>query len=103
MQGLMMEQPLLISELIRHADRHHGSAVKKCWVTDLFPGSPCVTAYASANPWEDFAETYAYYVLHPHLLEMQFPEKHAFMRDCVFSGSPVTLKERERDGPGRRS
>jgi fatty-acyl-CoA synthase len=26
MHGLMMEQPLLISDLIRHADRHHGSA-----------------------------------------------------------------------------
>jgi len=80
-----------------------GSAVKKCWVTELFPGSPCVTAYASVNPWEDFAETYAYYVLHPHLLEMQFPEKHAFMRERVFSGSPATLKERDRDGPGGRS
>jgi hypothetical protein len=79
-----------------------GSAVKKCWVTDVFPGSPCVTPYAGVNPWEDFAETYAYYVLHPRLLEMQFPEKHAFMRDCVFSGSRGTLKERDQDGPGRR-
>ena len=26
MHGLMMEQPLLVSDLIRHADRHHGSA-----------------------------------------------------------------------------
>ncbi len=26
MQGLMMDMPLLISDLIRHADRHHGSA-----------------------------------------------------------------------------
>src|SRR4029077_17088376 len=25
MQGLMMDQPLLISGLIRHADRHHGA------------------------------------------------------------------------------
>ena len=25
MHGLMMDQPLLISELLRHADRHHGS------------------------------------------------------------------------------
>ena len=25
MQGLMMDMPLLISDLIRHADRHHGS------------------------------------------------------------------------------
>src|SRR5436309_14152601 len=26
MQGLMMDMPLLISDLIRHADRHHGSS-----------------------------------------------------------------------------
>ena len=25
MQGLMMDVPLLISDLIRHADRHHGA------------------------------------------------------------------------------
>jgi len=80
-----------------------GSAVKKCWVTEVFPGSPCVTAYASVNPWEDFAETYAHYVLHPRLLETEFPEKHAFMRERVFSGSPETLKERDRDRPGGHS
>jgi hypothetical protein len=80
-----------------------GSRVKKRWVTEVFPGARCVTPYASVNPWEDFAETYAYYLLHSRLLEMQFPEKHAFMRDSVFSGSPWTLKERDRDRPGRRS
>ena len=25
MHGLMMDQPLLISDLIRHAERHHGA------------------------------------------------------------------------------
>jgi hypothetical protein len=25
MQGLMMDMPLAISDLIRHADRHHGA------------------------------------------------------------------------------
>ena len=25
MRGLMMDMPLLISDLIRHADRHHGT------------------------------------------------------------------------------
>src|SRR5258708_6788865 len=80
-----------------------GSAVKKCWVTDLSPGSRCVTPYASVNPWEDFAETYAYYALQPRRLEEASPEKHAFMRDCVFSGSPGPLKERDRDRPAGRS
>src|SRR3954467_3059789 len=69
-----------------------GSRVKKRWVTQIFPGSSCVTAYASTNPWEDFAETYAFYALDPQVLESRLPDKHEFMRDCVFSGSPWTLK-----------
>jgi len=75
-----------------------GSRVKKRWVTELSPGSSRVTAYAGRNPWEDFAETYAYYVLHPRVLAKQLPEKHAFMRECVFSGDPATLKESDRLG-----
>jgi Mlc titration factor MtfA (ptsG expression regulator) len=74
------------------------SRVKKRWVTELFPGSACVTAYGGKNPWEDFAETYAYYALDPQLLQSRLPEKHAFMRDCVFSGDPETLKEWDRLG-----
>jgi len=73
-----------------------GGRVKKRWVTELFPGSACVTRYARVNPWEDFAETYAYYLLHPEVLERESCEKHAFMRDCVFSGEPATLKESDR-------
>ena len=71
------------------------SAVKKLWVTDLFRAAPWVTAYAATSPSEDFAESYAYYVLHPRALQRESPDKHAFMRDCVFSGHPATLKERE--------
>lgn len=75
-----------------------GSRVKKRWVTEVFPGSACVTRYARVNPWEDFAETYAYYLLHPQVLQTELPEKHAFMRECVFSGHPATLKESDRLG-----
>ena len=74
------------------------SAVKKLWVTDLSPAPPWVTDYAATDPWEDFAETYAYYVLHARRLEIGSPVKHAFMRDCVFSGHPATLKESDRLG-----
>jgi hypothetical protein len=94
------DSPAMFFQMLHHEIGHFvfflaiGSAVKKCWVTDLHPGSTCVTPYAVSNPWEDFAETYAYYALQPRLLERQFPEKHAFMRDCVFSGNPWTLKER---------
>src|SRR4030095_3556977 len=72
------------------------SAVKKRWVNELSRGSACVTAYAGTSPWEDFAETYAYFVLQPRLLEEQLPVEHAFLRGCVFSGPPATLKESER-------
>jgi hypothetical protein len=73
-----------------------GSRVKKHWVVHVFPGSTCVTPYAESSAIEDFAETYAYYVLDPDALAAQHAVKHAFMRDFVFSGEPGTLKERVR-------
>jgi hypothetical protein len=73
-----------------------GSRVKKHWVVHVFPGSSCVTPYAESSAIEDFAETYACYVLDPEALQAQYPVKHGFMRDYVFSGDPDTLKERVR-------
>ncbi len=70
-----------------------GSKVKKRWVTGIYPNSFCATAYGTRNASEDFAESYACYVRDPEYLR-HFPEKHAFMRDCVFSGRPETLKEK---------
>ncbi len=100
----LVDSRAMLFQMLHHEIGHFvfflviGSRVKKRWVTEVFPGSPCVTDYAGVNPWEDFAETYAYYVLHPRVLEEDLPEKHAFMRDHVFSGSPDNLKERDRDG-----
>jgi hypothetical protein len=68
------------------------STVKKRWVTLIYPGSDCATAYGALNASEDFAETYACYVRDAESLA-RFPEKLAFMRDVVFSGLPETLKE----------
>jgi hypothetical protein len=99
-----VDSPAMFSHMLHHEIGHFvfflviGSRVKKTWVTELSPGSSCVTPYAGRNPWEDFAETYAYYVLQPRVLEKKLPEKHAFMRDCVFSGDPWTLKESDRLG-----
>jgi hypothetical protein len=70
-----------------------GSRVKKRWVTALSAGSAYITDYATLNAREDFAETYASYILRPRLLEDACPEKFAYMRDCVFSGAPGTRKE----------
>jgi hypothetical protein len=92
--------PELFFHLLYHEIGHFvfflvlGSQVKKRWVTELFPGSACVSAYGGLNASEDFAETYAYHLLDRELLERVYPEKHAFMRDQVFSGRPGTLKER---------
>ena len=98
------DRPAVFHHMLHHEIGHFvfflaiASRVKKRWVTELFPGSACVTAYGGKNPWEDFAETYAYYALDPLLLQSRLPEKHAFMRDCVFSGNPETLKEWDRLG-----
>jgi hypothetical protein len=58
---------------------------------------------AAQSASEDFAETYAFYLGRPGVLERDLPEKHAFMRDCVFSGVPDTLKERVQGDSGRGS
>jgi hypothetical protein len=98
------DRPAMFFHMLHHEIGHFvfflvlGSRMKKQWVTQLFPESTCVTAYACRNPWEDFAESYAYYVLQPRLLERKLPEKHAFMRECVFSGEAWALKESDRLG-----
>jgi hypothetical protein len=90
-------------ELFRHVLYHEighfvyflaiSSKVKKLWVTEIFPRSDAVSAYGEQSASEDFAETYAFYVHDPKALS-KMPEKEAFMRDCVFSGRPETLKEK---------
>jgi hypothetical protein len=91
--------PDLFHQILYHEIGHFvfflviGSRVKKRWVTQIFPRSECITAYASLNASEDFAETYACYVRDPESLK-KLPEKYAFMRDSVFSGKPGTLKEK---------
>jgi hypothetical protein len=69
------------------------SHVKKRWVTEIFPGSQCITRYGALNASEDFAETYACYARQPYSLQQQLPAKFDYMRDWVFSGKAETLKE----------
>lgn len=51
-----------------------------------------VSGYALENPFEEFAETYALYVLHPQLLKFYaahnpaLKRKYAFMKSAVFQG-----------------
>jgi hypothetical protein len=98
-----MNCPAVFFQMLHHEIGHFvfflviGSRVKKRWVTEISPNSRCVTAYAAVSPWEDFAETYAYYLLHRQSLENQLPNKLAFMRDHVFSGRPESLKQSDRE------
>ncbi|HSC74959.1 MAG TPA: hypothetical protein VLB90_01835 [Pseudomonadales bacterium] len=59
------------------------SAVRKKWVTEIYPGSTKVSKCASTNASEDFAESYAFYLLHPEALR-PITEKYAFMEKDVF-------------------
>lgn len=56
---------------------------KKRWVTEVYPESPFVTPYASRNASEDFAETYATYLLDNEKL-LRFGAKYTFMDRVVF-------------------
>jgi hypothetical protein len=96
------DSPQLFFHMLLHEIGHFvfflviGSRVKKHWVVHLYPGSSCITPYAQTSAIEDFAETYAWYVLDSEALARGHAVKHAFMRDFVFSGEPDTLKERAR-------
>jgi len=95
-----IDEPGIFFQMLYHEIGHFvfylviGSGVKKRWVTRVSPGSSRVTQYAVLSPSEDFAETYAFYLRRPGVLERDFPQKHAFMRDWVFSGRAGSLKER---------
>jgi len=40
---------------------------------------PCITDYAKRNVWEDFAETFLYYSMHPSELKRKVPAKYEDM------------------------
>ena len=61
------------------------SKIKKRWVTELYPNSQHVSDYASRNASEDFAESYAMYLLQPGVLK-RIPGKFGFMEREVFDG-----------------
>jgi len=66
--------------------------IRKKWVTQISKQGGYVTKYAALNPSEDFAETYAAYVLHPDKL-CTLGQKLSFMRHDVFNGYPVNGKK----------
>lgn len=65
------------------------STLRKTWVTELYPGSEKISGYARTNAAEDFAESYAYFLLQPAQLR-QLQAKYAFMQQSVFRKPDTT-------------
>ena len=77
---------LLYHEIAHHVF-HNALTIdeRAMWVNEISPLEGHVSTYAEKNTREDFAETYALYVLGPvHLLDFQV--KFLFMNQVVFSG-----------------
>jgi hypothetical protein len=89
----------MFPHILYHEIGHHvfylrlDSVVKKHWVTQLFPWSDCVTPYGARSASEDFAESYACYLLDPATLET-IPDKYQFMRDHVFGATGAAFREK---------
>ena len=61
------------------------STMRKEWVTKVSRSGSYISEYAKTNASEDFAESYATYVLPPTKLAL-IPTKNRFMRETVFKG-----------------
>jgi len=74
-----------------HEIGHHvyfciiGQRLKNIWVTDIYRKDSFITNYASLNAAEDFAESYASYLLNPQGLET-IPIKYNFLKNFLFEG-----------------
>lgn len=66
-------------------------ALKMRWVKDICRKDKFVTAYASVNAAEDFAECYASYLLAPEALN-KIRLKYNFMRKHVFEDVALMMK-----------
>ena len=64
------------------------SRAKQRWVTQIHPRHFCVSEYATRDAQEDFAESYAAYVLAPQILR-NIEAKYRFMKDEIFAGEDI--------------
>lgn len=78
-----------------HEIGHHvyfcviGQKIKKAWVTEVCRHDSFISDYASLNAAEDFAESYACFLLKPDKLKT-IPLKYNFMKNFVFEGNLKT-------------
>ncbi|MCU7922548.1 MAG: hypothetical protein KZQ88_07595 [Candidatus Thiodiazotropha sp. (ex Dulcina madagascariensis)] len=59
------------------------SVLRKRWVNNIYPVSSYVSTYAARNANEDFAESYAIYLLKPEVL-YRIEKKYLFLKNQVF-------------------
>ena len=69
---------------------------RKHWVTKIHPSSAVITKYAGLNASEDFAESYARFLLDPKQLS-KLTKKYNFMRDEIFGGISISLDKKHVD------
>ena len=88
--------------ILYHEIGHHvfyrilNSFDKKHWVTVLNPRSRHVTRYAMRNAAEDFADSYAVFMLNPKKLQ-KILSKYIFLRDRVFAGIANNISAKHLD------
>jgi len=88
--------------LIFHELGHHvyfkiiKQATKMKWVKDICRNDKFITEYASRNAAEDFAESYASYLLEPDKLK-QIPLKYNFLRKHVFEDVGLIMSNNKLD------
>lgn len=84
---------ILCHEIGHHVfDRVLASKLRKEWVTVINPRSRYVTRYAMRNALEDFAESYAVFVLDPKAM-LAHRKKYKFIRDRVFAGVACNVQQ----------
>ena len=82
--------------VIYHEIGHHvfyhviSGAIRKLWVTGIYPSARPITKYGDKNASEDFAECYAHFMTNPKQLNV-IAKKYQFMRDKVFGGVSVDV------------
>ena len=65
------------------------------WVA-LRPAAGFVDDYAKTSPFEDWAETFSEYFLHPEIVKKRYPEKHRFMERFMAAARRGELKLKEK-------
>lgn len=56
------------------------------YLQNSIDGTGFVSSYAKTNEYEDFAESYAFYIVDPEALVFYSPEKYEFIKNKVFYG-----------------